>query len=197
MINALVVALLLFANSSSGMQRYSGPKCLGPFCIDPMMTRVSKLFKQLGSSKQPGSQLATYCYQSKDGRAFLFIEIIDSEPDIAGDVLLSDFPNCVHLPTRLTADDLHAWKTLEGIGLGSLETDVLKAYGKPSGGWKIDSTDLRTMRLIVHGYRSGDSIPHVGDRVITYAGDVTKDLRGALFGIRSGRVAWIQLSRNE
>jgi len=196
MIREAFSTALLLITCLSGAQEYRGPKCVGSFCIDPKLTTVDSLLKRLGEPAGRKSKAPNYCYQAKNGQAYLFIETIGSEPDRAGDVLLSYFRNCMHMTPRLSAEDLQAWKTTEGIGLGSAEADVLKMYGKPSGGWKVDSTNSHTMNLIIHGYHSGDRVPDVGDKAITYGGN-EMDLRLAIFGLRKGKVVWINLSRNE
>lgn len=185
--------IVLALTCHRGMQDYAGPKCLGPFCIDHR-TPTLKLFEQLGP---PARKAAPFCYESQSGQASLYIQTIDTEQDVAAEVLVSDFANCVHTAKRITTSNLYAWKTPEGIGLGSREVDVVKAYGKPSTEWKIDSTNLRGMRLIIHGFRPNDHAPHVGDKALSYAGDVSKDLSLAQFGIRKGQVCWIRLSMNE
>ncbi len=189
----LISIMALLLAYQSGAQKYAGPKCLGPFCID-RRTATSKLVRQLGSPAQRAAQY--WCYE-KDGCSALRMQTIDSEPDVVAEVFVSDFPNCRRLPKRVTTDDIYAWKTREGIGLGSSEADVLKAYGKPSSTGKVDTTNPRAIRLMVVGYRSGDNIPEIGDKMLSYHGDLSQDLSTAGFGIRDGKVCWIDLSMNE
>lgn len=99
------------------------------------------------------------------------------------------------MPTAATADDLAGWKTSEGIGLGSADTDVLHAYGKPSRGMK---TDASVYRELIKGYRRGDVPPAIGDKTLLYdAGPTSGDLSLAQFGIRNGKVSYIWLSYSE
>ncbi len=190
-------AILIFSLAltlHSGIRAYSGPKCLGTFCID-RKTAVRKLFGQLGS---PARKAEPFCYESQGRQTSLYILTIDTEQDVAGEVMISDFSNCMHKARQITTSDLYAWKTPEGIGLGSREIDVVKAYGKPYSELKIDSTNLRWMQMIIHGFRHGDDVPQVGDKAISYAaGEESEDLSLAQFGIRKGRVCWIRLSMSE
>jgi hypothetical protein len=111
------------------------------------------------------------------------------------DVLLSDFPNCLHLRKRITTKDLRAWKTPEGIGLGSSEEDVLKAYGTPSGEKKLDAQKpVLEIKGLLAGYRAGDHQPRIGDKVITYGPRV---LQVTDFGIRDGKVSYIWLKDSD
>jgi hypothetical protein len=186
---------LLLASLANGL-KYSGPKCLGPFCIDRNVP-VRTLFKQLGPPSTRPSRLSPYCYQSQDGKTFLYVEAFDSEPDMTAEIFLSEFPNCMHVPKKVTTDNLNKWATKEGVRLGSPETDVLRAYGKPSSELKLDSG---IFRLRIRGHRPEDKLPQVGDvgeRRMFYNGDVTNDLSAAEFGIRDGKVSYIWLSQSE
>jgi hypothetical protein len=179
----------------TGGPKYSGPQCLGPFCIDGRTT-THKVFQQLGSPAKKASRFDPYCYESQDGRGFLRMEVNDSLPGVVVEAFLSDFSNCEHIPAKVTADDLRAWKTREGVGLGSLESDVVKAYGKPTNRRKIDTKSPHDMNFLVRGYRSGDTVPRVGYASIWYGG-AWDDLSVASFGIHDGKVCWIWLSFNE
>ncbi len=176
--------------------KYSGPQCLGPFCID-RNTSVRKLSQHLGPPPRRASRFDPYCYQSQDGRTWLYLQTEDSEPDWAVEAFLSDFSNCEHMPKRVTADNLRSWKTRQGIGLGSLESDVAKAYGKPTDQGRIDPTAPHALTTLIKGYRAGDKIPPLGDKVMSYRGDLSSDLSAADFGICGGKVCWIWLSCSE
>ena len=115
------------------------------------------------------------------------------EPGKAGDVLLSDFPNCMDRPQQVTSENLLTWKADKGVGIGSTEDDVLKAYGMPSRQDKIDRRGYRWVIQGDHSSREGRS--ERGSRVLVY--NESDDLRAAEFGIRDGKVAWIFLSQNE
>ena len=194
MLEKISLAFLLLASCTAETQKYSGPNCLGPFCVD-RRTSAHKLFKRLG---QPTGKSSPYCYASSQGDTYLYVKTVDdSDPDLAVEVFISDFPNCLHMPRRVTADDLRAWKTPASIGLGSLEKNILKTYGKPSNARKVDLTNPRTIAHMISGYRAGDPIPKGAAKAIFYTGDVSKDLRIVEFGIRNGKVSWIWLSTNE
>jgi hypothetical protein len=120
------------------------------------------------------------------------------EPERAGGVLLSDFCNCYRTTVRVTPENLYAWKTEEGIGLGSTQANVLETYGKPSRKSKIDGTSFRWVikgDLVEGTHYSSDERPERGDSVLIYTNP--DDLRTAEFGFRAGKVVWIFLSNNE
>ncbi len=189
----IFLALTLLAGSSAIGQKYSGPKCLGPYCIDHEV-RARALFKLLGRPAQKKSQFDPYCYQSRDGETSLYFYTIDSEPGVIGAVLLSDFPNCLHMGKQATENKLDAWKTTENIKLGSSENDVVKAYGKPSSQEKIAS---QTHRHVIQGYRPSDKLPVIAEKTMFYNDPKEDDLSAAEFGIRGGKVSYIWLSHNE
>jgi len=186
----LLLALLLSSESHASDPRYTGPACLGSFCVDRAIS-ARNLFEKLG---QPATKSGPFCFQSRDGRAFLYVGLIHAIPGRVGDVLLSDFPNCVSRPRQNTQNDLLAWKTKEGIGLGSSEEDVLQAYGKPSAD---DVVDSRTCSVVIQGYRSS-KCPQIGNKRLFYSGVLRENMwRSAEFGIRNKKVSWILLSANE
>jgi len=185
---AFILAAILSSGQQPNAQRYTGPNCLGPFCVGRNLALRSVL-KHIG---QPATKTEPFCYQSQDGRRFLWLASMAHHSGRAGDALLSDFPNCRHRAIEVAAVDLSAWKTKEGIGLGSSEQDVLKAYGKPS---RKDTIDAHIYRWVIRGAgSSSEKLPHRGDTVLVYRGD---DLRVAEFGFRNGRVCWIFLAENE
>jgi len=189
-----MLSLAAIVLCQSGGQKYTGPQCLGPFCMD-RRTSSHDLFHKLGP---PARKSGPYCYEAKEKKnGFLYFTTVHSDPGLAVQVFLSDFPNCLHMLKRVSDADLRTWKTPEGIGLGSLEKDVVRAYGKPSEEFSINPKDARAMALWIRGYRSGDRVANVGDRVLSYAGDLSQDLSTAGFGIRDGKVAWIWLSADE
>jgi hypothetical protein len=182
---ALALALLL----ASGKDQYPGPKCLGPFCVDEADSGKG-LFERLGT---PAKVEDTYCYTGTGG--FLHVGMMPTQgrTRYVDDVLLSDFPNCLHMPkdvTQTTRQDLREWRTPEKIGLGSSEDDVIRAYGKPNYVHKLDA---RKVGRVLLGYRSGDAVPDVGEKSLEYR--VEDRTRSAEFGIRNGTVAWIAMFR--
>jgi hypothetical protein len=193
----LLLTVLVLVVGYAGGQNYVGPNDLGPFRIDKDVA-VKVLFDRLG---QPSSMTGdTFCYQSKEGNAFLAVTRMTEayDPKVAGTVTLSKFPNCVRESVPVTLEDLAAWKTEGGIGLSSTADDVRNAYGKPLKEDKIEGTKYR---WVIHGDRTnnhytGEKRPELGDTVLVYQGP-SSDLRIAEFGIREGKVVWISLSKNE
>ena len=169
---------------------YAGPDCLGIFCMDMVSeTWTQSLFRESGlPTKQPPQY--PYCYQSKDAKMFSSMYKDDAGEPIG--VQVSDFPACPEVPMKLrktTAVNLLAWRTPEGIGLGSPVADVLRVYGQPS----MEGT-----------HESGTcSIPKGAvDSVLSYDDGVTSvhilvDTESADFGIRHGTVSAICLYDGE
>jgi hypothetical protein len=186
------LSLIVLLGAQPGEKGYRGPKCLGPFCLGPRVSADS-LLKQLG---KPATKGSPYCYQSPDGGSFLYVTTLEGEAGRVGSVFLSDFSNCMHRDIQATTDDLPGWKTREGIGLGSTEEEVLKAYGKPFAGAKNAPSSYA---LLKRGYRQGDKLPKMetlANKYLAYgaAGD---ELETVLFGIRSGKVSYIFFSCSE
>jgi hypothetical protein len=184
--------VLVFWGAHADGQAYAGPQSLGPFRIDKDVS-MNSLFEKLGHpSKVAGD---TFCYQSRDGHEYLVLTRMVAVYDrkVAGDVQLSDFRSCLDRPVQVTSDELAAWRTEKGIGLGSSSKDVMKAYGKPS---RVEGTGS-DYRAIIHGAPAhSKKRPEVGTTVLGYRG-ASDDLNAAYFGIRDGKVAWISLSKNE
>jgi hypothetical protein len=203
-IRVSIAVAVLIASVAVAEEKYTGPKCLGPFCIN-RATTTNKLFQQLG---RPPRRASFYCFQAENGRSFLNLATIHTEPAQVGDVILSDFANCMHTTPQITSDDLQSWKTPEGIGLGSSEADVLKAYGRPPSQDKIvpwnetpSAKGIVTERFIyslrIRGYQGGEKGPSVGDKRLFYNSSDYEDPSAAEFGIRKGVVSYIWLSINE
>lgn len=188
----ILLAVALLGGGDAGKQVYTGPNALGPFRIDRDIS-MNSLFEKLG--RPPKLARDTFCYQSKDGRAYLALTRMDAVYDdkIAGAVLLSDFRNCVDRPVQPTSEDLMSWKTEKGIGLGSSTEEVIRAYGKPSSVDRL-GTDYRG---IIRGTpEQSRKRPELGTTIMNYTG-ASGDLRAAFLGIRDGKVAWISLSTTE
>ncbi|MBZ5535305.1 MAG: hypothetical protein LAO31_05055 [Acidobacteriia bacterium] len=194
----IVLALALLGVGDAGKQVYTGPNALGPFRIDRDIS-MNSLFEKLG--RPPKVARDTFCYQSKDSHAFLvltrMVEVYDDK--IAGDVILSDFRNCIDRPVQVTEEALLTWKTEDGIGLGSTAQDVLTAYGRPSREDKIEGAGYRWVVQgdydIERNRYSTRKRAEIGDKVLVYTSP--HDLLTAEFGIRNGKVVWILLSKNE
>jgi hypothetical protein len=169
---------------------YAGPSRLGPFASDREFS-MRHIFKLLG----PPPRSQPYCYRSERGDAFLNMVAIHSEPDVPGDVVLTDFPSCVHMPVKVVTSDLREWKTPEGIGLGSSEEEVVRAYGKPSREFTLPIPKyLELYRPLLNGYREGDRLPDMAVWVLRYVG---AELSSVDFRIRKGKVSYIWWSDNE
>ncbi len=125
----------------------------------------------------------------------LYVRSTLEVPAMVDAVFLGDFPNCMHMSTAVTLDDLNAWKTPEEIGLGSTEEDLLRTYGKPS---RVDKVDSKLHKWLIRGYRQGDNLPDVGNKQLVYDADpAISDLSFATFGIRNGKVSFVWLSNSE
>lgn len=175
---------------------FVGPDCLGPYCYDDGLS-LRSLYRLLRLSSRKMRPPSVMCIQAQDGQAFMHfrtdVESL-SESDI-DDVLLSDFPNCLHMHERITTNSLRAWKTPEGIGLGSSEDDVVKTYGTPSAEKKLDAQKpILEIKGLIAGYRKGESQPRVADKVIIYG---PRELQAADFGIRDGKVSYIWLKDSD
>ena len=197
MFKAILLGVTLLLAPQAAQQKYLGPENLGPFSTE-LNVSARQLFQRLGSPAARGSEFEPYCYASRDGKAFLYVETEHSEPSRIVAVFLSDFPNCLHRRVKSTAENLRNWRTREGIGLGSPKKDVLRAYGKPSSEDKIDPKDEQYVGSLIRGYKRGDRIRQIGDMSVFYSAGVgSDDLRAAEFGIRNGKVSWISLSNSE
>lgn len=197
--NLLLLLLLLLFSSPvlAAQQSYGGPVGLGPFRTDRDISMES-LFDHLGRPSNVAGDV--FCYQSEDGKAFLVLtRMVDAyDAKVAGAVVLSGFRNCADRPLQKTPEELTVWKTEKGLGLGSNAEDVRKAYGNPSAEEKVEGTKYR---WVIHGdfknnHYSPDHRPELGDTVLVYQSG-SDDLTSSEFGIRSGKVVWIAISKNE
>jgi hypothetical protein len=124
------------------------------------------------------------------GSPFLaIVPLVLEPPNTAGEVVLSDFPVCMHMSVKVTGADLGEWRTPEGIGLGSLEEEVVRAYGRPTF---PDSGPGRSPDYL-GCYRQGEQTPYI-DGELDYNGP---EVSFARFGMRKGKVSYIVLSNNE
>lgn len=187
----LLLQVVLLLGHLASAQRYAGPKSLGPFSIQ-RNTSIFTLSKRLGKPAHMNSDY--FCYQSEDKIGFLVVtRMAGGTRNAVGEVMLSDFRNCLNRPLQIAHENLRKWKTREGIGLGSSKEDVTKAYGKPSSVEDM-GTDYRTM--ILGTPEHSKMRPEVGTTILGYTG-ASDDLSAAFFGIRDGKVAWLSLSYNE
>jgi hypothetical protein len=171
----LLCAALLLASPQG--REYSGPKCLGPFCIGQKLT-LANLSERLGALTDKNS---AHLYRSGNGRAFLMVS--EGKPGEVSDLTITDLPKYAAFGKKLidVTEDLRAWKTGEGIGLGSSEEDILRAYGKPT-------------REAVPGAEGAGA--DAGNTQIIYKGDFGGVRVSASFLVRGGKVQFIELSNN-
>ncbi len=175
---AIFLSLTPFVPAGAEAQVYSGPKCLGPICFDGVGP-FEALAQELGG---PSSGGGIYGYRTKNGQAFLIIT--EGGQGKVGSVDLRDFSEFgtwTEKDEKLTTQDLRSWKTSDGIGLGSPEADVVKAYGKPSG---VEDLELE------------DASNQKGKRVLLYKGALNGLIRAARFRVRDGKVSFIELDAN-
>ncbi|HEV1996054.1 MAG TPA: hypothetical protein VGR03_17105 [Candidatus Acidoferrum sp.] len=173
---------------------FLGPDCLGPYCTYGELS-LNSLLRKLGLPPQKNTASPLECFQSQDARASLHFRTDVESPSDLDDVLLSDFPNCLHMRKRIATNGLRAWKTPEGIGLGSSEEDVLKAYGTPSAEKELDAQNHGfAMKGLIAGYRAGDNQTRVGNKVLIYG---PRELQVVEFGIRDGKVSYIWLKDSD
>ncbi len=173
---------------------FLGPDCLGPYCAYGELS-LNKLLLHFGLPPQESTPSPVECFQSQDGRASLHFATDVEETSGVADLLLSDFPNCLHMRKRIATNALRAWKTPEGIGLGSSEEDVLKAYGTPSAEKKLDAQKpILEIRGLIAGTRVGDDQPRIGEKVIIYG---PRELHAVDFGMRGGKVSYIWLKESD
>jgi hypothetical protein len=175
---------------------FLGPDCLGPYCTYGELS-VNSLLRHLGLPPEEHSPSPIECFQSRDARAFLHVstDVESISESSLDDLLLTDFPNCSHMRKKLTTNTLRAWKTPEGIGLGSSEEDVRRAYGIPSAEKKLGvQSPGFVMKGLITGYRVGDNQTQVADKVVIYG---PRDLQVTDFGIRDGKVSYIWLKDSD
>jgi hypothetical protein len=159
-------------------QVYSGPKCLGPVCIDGNVS-FEDLAQRLGGRSSAGG---IYGYRAKNGQAFLIITG-DSQGEV-GSVDLRDFAGFgtwTEKDEKLTTQDIRNWRTAEGIGLGSPEEDVAKAYGRPSGVEDLELEDKHHQR---------------GRKLLLFKGQLNGIIRAARFRIRDEKVSRVELEND-
>jgi len=192
----IAAVLTLAATSFAQTPQYTGPHALGPFRIDKDVS-MNSLFARLG--RPPSTKGETFCYRSVRGAYLALTRMSDVYDDkVAGAVTLSRSRDCVAHTVHDTTDDLAAWKTEAGIGLGSTEEQVQEAYDRPT---TVVSLEGAKYSAIDYGDLAGidqppKSPPDVGTKALIYRGG-PNDLSLAEFGIEDGRVVWISLSYRE
>lgn len=171
----LLIALL--APIVAGAQEYNGPKCLGAFCVDREVS-TETLARRLGPLSKGFS-----AYKSPDGRTFLGVMGEGMHP-LHGVFLRGPLTKSVDTTRWATSkENLGKWTTGEGIGLGSSEEDVRKAYGKPSG-----EVDLLSQE---HG-----AVIEGKKKTMFYKGRLDGQAKVATFRIVEGEVSEIELEND-
>jgi hypothetical protein len=174
----ILLTMAFFATIDARAQEYSGPKCLGPVCIDRDES-FQGLAEHLGG---PSSARGNSGYRTKSGHAFLIIT--EGEHGSVGSLDLRDFAEFgmwTKKDGKLTTQDIRNWKTTEGIGLGSQEIDIAKAYGKPSGVEDLELEDTQHQK---------------GKKLLLYKGPLNGAVRAARFRVRDRRVSFIELEND-
>ncbi len=186
---SILLMLVTFGTCAFG----SGPGAIeiGPYS-NARQNSLKTLLELLGRSPMIGSN--HFCFASVTGNGFVWFDRMAHGNQLIGDILLSDFSNCIDQKTNITKERLEDWKTERVIGLGSKEQEVIAAYGKPT---RIDRIAASTYRWVVHGAGAGAKPLRMrGDLVLVYR-DAETGLQTSEFGLRGGTVAWIFLSNNE
>lgn len=174
---SILVAMTFLAPLVVSAQEYHGPNCLGAFCVDRDVS-AETLAERLG----PLSKDITV-YKSPDGRAFLSVIGAWMHP-IAMVSLRDSWPKSVDQRGWPTSkENLSKWRTGEGIGLGSSEEDVRRAYGKPSGEVELLSQERGA---VIEGKR----------KTMFYKGRLKDKVKAATFRIVNGRVSEIDLEND-
>ena len=192
-----ILALLALATSFAQTPHYTGPQALGPFRIDKEIS-MNSLFARLG--RPPSTRGETFCYRSARGNAFLTLTRMSDVYDdtVAGAVTLSRSRDCVTHPVHVAQDDIAAWKTEKGVGLGSTEEQVQEAYDRPTTVVSLDGSDYSAIDYgdLAASDRPPKPAPDLGTKALIYRAG-PNDLSLAEFGIKDGRVVWISLSYRE
>jgi hypothetical protein len=185
--------MLTAFQTSAKKHRYNGPKCLGAFCFDGGSRK--KLASTFGSLPKKEK---LYCYKTRGSKAYLQYQIEDEYKVhgrfvTIGEMVITDFSNCdaetSSLPRTLPQA---AWKTPEGIGLGSSEQDVVRAYGNPAARDPVTAASIATMKAGGAG-KSKEVPADAGDTMLTYNSDFA-ELRLAWILLRHGKVSGIRLA---
>jgi hypothetical protein len=173
---------------------FVGPDCLGPYCTYGELS-LDALLKYFGVSLRGHKPSSVECLQSQDGGSFLHFATTVEETYGVADVLLSDFVNCTETRKQIAPNSLSSWKTPEGVGLGSSEEEILRAYGKPTTEKNVEGgTPLPEMKGLIVGNRSSEGEKRIVDKILVYG---PRELQQADFGLRDGRVSYIWLKESD
>ncbi len=194
----ILLAMLPVLQTSKIKHKYTGPKCLSGFCIKGgSKQKLAAIF-----GKNPKNN-AFYCYMAKEPNAFVQYVIeeeykLKAEIITWGSLVITDFDNCGgrSVMTSASAKEL---KTLEGIGLGSTEAEVIHAYGKPVEREVVTPKDVQnTANSMFVGPTSQPRkiSANLGDTILTYKSDFD-DLSFTFVLLRKGRVSGIRTAHQE
>jgi hypothetical protein len=194
LVMSLLLAMLPAFQASPKKHKYTGPKCLSAFCFDGgSREKLASTFGSLPKKEK------LYCYKTTDSNAYIQYEVedeykVDGRFVTIGEMVITDFSNCnketSSLPRRLPQA---AWKTPEGIGLGSSEQDVVRAYGNPAARDPVTAASIAAMMRAVDAGKPKEVPADAGDTMLTYNSDFA-DLRLAWILLRHGKVSGIRLA---
>jgi hypothetical protein len=191
---SLLLAMLPAFQASPKKHKYTGPQCLSGFCFEGGSKK--KLADAFG--KIPKKE-TLYCYKTSDSKAYLQYQIDDEyrvnrKVFTIGAISITDFPSCAVKPSLLTSSSAQVeWKTPEGIGLGSLEKDIVRAYGKPVERETVTAKDIAALMMVGEDGDPKNVPANAGDTVLTYKSDFA-DLSLAWIVLRKGKVSGIRLA---
>ncbi len=186
------------AASLQGPAAYHGPTSLGPMSIAAKphgAVPIREIWRAIGKPALPPTE--TLCYRDPSSDVYLWLTRGADDSRLARGISISAFRNCVGRRIY-AAHNFARWVTEKGIGLGSTESQVLAAYGRPDH--CIDAAADRRAY-----FPWGNQVTNFGavlkwlsngDWVLNYS-PPADSLSAASFGIAHARVQWIWLSDNE
>jgi hypothetical protein len=194
---SLLLATLPAFQASPKKHKYTGPKCLSVFCFEGGSEKnLTAAFGKLPKKK------TLYCYKTSDSKAYLQYQIedeykVNGKVVTIGAMVVTDFPDCAAQYSRLASSSVQLeWKTPEGIGLGSSEKDVVRAYGKPVERESVTAESAAGMMMVGDHGKPKDVPANAGDTLLTYKSDFA-DLSLTWILLRHGKVSGIRLLDTE
>lgn len=182
----LVLGSLCAAQSGQSGEAAKGkvPNSLGPY------THLHDVFVKpfLATLGAKPAKREIYCFEDKKHGLYLYGRQDEEHPGRIEMVLLSTFPNCVHLPVIETTIDPNLWKTPEGIGIGSTKEDVLRVYPHPNA-FKVGKGATVKYPYEIAGIDLKKSPTPTGDLGFQYG----EELELTDFGFSQGKVIWISI----
>lgn len=198
------LAFLLFAHlagtaQQSHFDKYTGPNALGGYRLD-QDTDIRTIFAPLGWAPQKDRDL--YCAADAQHGLYMYAQISGDGSNRVDTIFISSFPNCFRSTVMPANIDPSFWRTLEGIGIGSAEKDVLRAYGEPGYSERLThGKDAWVIRGIEQRSWNRYDVGNLSYLYSCYANArracKEDDLRATRIGFRSGKVIWILISNSE